>query len=404
MFRTTAVAVATTALLAASAASAQASTLVATPQADPVKMAASIRTQIDSKAFGWQFAISRNGTYVTSDKGGTAISAADNGGTTVPMQPTMKMDLMSATKTITAVATMKLLRANDLSVESSIDPYLPPGWTRGPGFDTKSVKFKHLLGHTSGLGQAIGAMVPQPSGNKWPTIQTVVAGGTVVDSKRQYKNMNYALLQVLNAELHKRSGGAIYETTTVGSQTFSTIVPVTEASYTVYALNYLRALIFEPAGLKNISCAAGDAATEAWSYPANALQTTNGGLITASSCGGHMGIRLSTMQHVQLLSHLRHGTIINPLDLAKMDELRLGWDEDSNGGDGGQFGTQNGVPDTAGSIGAFWHGGDGSAGPNDVHTCGATFNDGIAVSFIVNSPIAGSNQCAIVRNAWNASK
>ena len=183
------------------------------------------------------------------------------------------------------------------------------------------------------------------------------------------------------------------------------VTPVTETSYPVYGLKYLRALVFEPAGLQNISCVAGDPAIEAWSYPANALQSTNGTLITASFCGGHMGVRLSTMQHVQLLAHLRHGTIIDPHDLAKMDELRMGCNEDSNGGDGGQGGVQDGVPDTAGSLGAFWHAGDGTSGATDVHTCGATFNDGIEVSFIVNSPIVGApSQCRIVLNAWNNAK
>ncbi len=67
---------------------------------------------------------------------------------------------MSATKTVTAIATMKLLRANYLTVESSIDAYLPPDWQRGPGLDTKSVKFRHLLTHTSGNGQAIAARRP----------------------------------------------------------------------------------------------------------------------------------------------------------------------------------------------------------------------------------------------------
>ncbi len=303
------------------------------------------------------------------------------------------------------------------TVESSIDPYLPPDWQRGPGFNTKSVKFRHLLTHTSGIGQAIAAMNPKPSGNGWGSMQTVVAGGTVVNSQRQYKNMNFALLQVLNAELYKRSGGAMTQTVpydensggdigslSTGAETYTYTVPVTEESHPVYALNYLRKLILEPAGLKGISCKAGDPATEAWSYPLNALQGTNGGLVTASVCGGHMGLRLSSMQHVQLLAHLRHGTIINPADLATMDQLRAGWDEDSNGGDGGQAGQQDGIADTPGSVGAFWHAGD-AVDTNQIHTCGATFAGGIQVSLIVNSTIVGNlRPCTIIRNAWNASK
>lgn len=419
MFRTATAALATTALIAASAGAAHAAPqdVLAAPQADPAKMEASIQSQMAGRAFGWQFAIAQNGKLAKSNSSGSALSAADAGGSSVDMQPTMKMELASATKTITAVATMKLLRANGLTIESSIDPYLPPSWKRGPGFATKSVKFRHLLAHTSGLNQAITAMPEdkRPTNNGWDAMQTVVANGTKVDSQRQYKNANYALLRILNAELWKRSGGAMKQTEeieiynskgiVIGHKTVTTTIPVTKATQSAYALDHMRKRIFEPAGLKNISCTAADPATAAKSYPAGATQTTKGQLLGTSSeeCAGARGIRLSAREHVQFLAYLRHGAIINPADLAKMDELRLGWNEDSNGGDGDQFGVKDGKPDNASSIGAFWHGGD-LIGTNQVHTCGATFDDGTEVSLIVNSPIAGRTQCGVVLAAWNASR
>lgn len=422
MFRTAAATtLAAFTALAASASIAQAAPddLIVESQADVAKLAFAIQNQMNAggkpRAFGWQFAIAQNGKLATSDKGGSALSAADNGGTALPMAPTMKMELASATKTITAIATMKLLRANGLTIESSIDPYLPPSWVRGKGFKTKSVKFRHLLSHTSGLRQALDAMpdATRPTNNGWDAMRVAVANGVTVPSSRAYKNANFALLRILNAELWKRSGGAktvteeieIYNTKgiEIGTKKVTTTVPVNEASQAGYALDHMRKKIFEPAGLKNVSCTAADPAKAPWSYPLNATQQTKGALATTSSaeCAGARGIRLSALEHVQLLAHLRHGSIIDPDDLETMDEQQLGWNEDSNGGDGGEFGTQDGAPDNASSPGVNWHGGD-LIGTNQLHTCGMTFDDGTEASLLVNSQMTSSSPCTVLLNAWLA--
>ena len=142
-------------------------------QADAAKMEASIQSQMAGNAFGWQFAIAQNFKLVQASSigaSGFALSGADAGGSPVAMAPAMPMDIASATKTMTAIATMKLLRANDLTIESRVAPYLPTGWKRGSGFEqtgdrravtsrpeSKPIRFRHLLAHTSGINQAIAA-------------------------------------------------------------------------------------------------------------------------------------------------------------------------------------------------------------------------------------------------------
>lgn len=59
-------------------------------------------------------------------------------------------------------------------------------------------------------------------------------------------------------------------------------------------------------------------------------------------CAGARGLRLSSIEIVRYLSHLRHGAIIDPADLATMDKLQLGWDEKA--------------PNAW--AGTFWHAGD----------------------------------------------
>lgn len=379
-------------------------------------MQASVISQMQGNAFGWQLAIAQDGELKITDKRGTAISQADTGGNSVAMQPTMRMELASVTKNITAVATMKLLRRNNLTVESLVHPYLPAAWDES---DFKTVKFKHLLTHTSGINQAINAMPEgdRPPDNSWDSMEIVVENGTTVNSQRQYKNANFALLRVINAKLWDLSGGAKYVTyeeeienshgAVIETKEITEKLPVTEANHTSYVLDYMRKHIFQPAGLQNVGCIPSGTTTGVRSYPVNATQSSKGSVLGTNSgeCAGARGIALSAVELTQYLTALRHGSIINPADLATMDLLRAGWDEDSNGGDGGENGVQNGVPDNWRSPGAFWHGGD-LLGTNELHTCAMTFADGTEATLLVNSELdAGANgPCGVLIRAWYGAK
>jgi CubicO group peptidase (beta-lactamase class C family) len=388
---------------------------VTTPTVSVDAMHANVVAAMTGNAFGWQLAIAKDGQLVVKDQGGTAISKADHNGTAVPMTPYQKMELASVTKNITAVATMKLLRRNGLTVESYVAPYLPQGWTKGPGIS--QLRFRHLLTHTSGFKQAIQAMpaAQRPTDNSWSAMQTIVANGTTVNSQRQYKNANFALLRVLNAELWDRSGGRKYTTEIVeienskgiviDTKEIKTAVPVTAANHTSYVLDYDRKYIFEPAGLHNIGCIAPGTTTGVHSYGAGATQNSQGKVLGTSSgeCAGARGIALSSVQLLQYLVHLRHGSIIAPADLATMDALRAGWNEDSNGGDGGENGVQDGVADNFRSPGVFWHGGD-LLGNQELHTCVMTFDGGIEATLLVNSPLKSNTQCGVLIKAWYDAK
>ncbi len=367
--------------------------------------------EMQGKAFGWQLAIAQNGHLEVTDKRGTAVSQADTGGSSVAMQPTQKMELASVTKNITAVATMKLLRRNNLTVESFVAPYLPGSWDLGPGFD--KVRFRHLLTHTSGINQAINAMPEdeRPTDNGWESMRIVAENGTTVNSQRQYKNANFALLRILNAKLWDRSGGARYVTeiletenskgVVIDTKEIKVQVPVTAANHSSYALDYMRKHIFEPAGLSGIGCIAPGTTSGVRSYPLGATQSSKGSVLGSRSeeCAGARGIAMSATQLVQYLAHLRHGSIISHADLDTMDALRAGWSEDSNGGDGGQNGVQDGVADNFRSPGVYWHGGD-LLGTNQLHTCAMTFDDGTEAALLVNSPLTSGTQCGALIKAW----
>lgn len=369
---------------------------ITTGQVDADAMRDDVVSQLQGRVFGWQLAIAQDGQLELTDKRGTAKSQFDNGGgASLGMQPNQKMELASVTKNITAVATMKLLRRNGLTVESYVAPQLPAAWEIGPGFN--KVKFRHLLTHTSGINQAIQAMPAdeRPTDNSWAAMRKIVKNGTVAGSQRQYKNANFAILRVVNARLWNKTDGKVS-------------VPVTATNHTAYTLDFMRKHIFQPAGLTGIGCIAPGTTTGVHSYPLGAVQSTDGKVLGTGSdeCAGARGIAMSSIQLVQYLAHLRHGDIIEPADLATMDALRAGWNEDSNLGDGGQSGPADGVADNFRSEGVFWHGGD-LLGTNQLHTCAMTFDDGTEATLLVNSPIAADNdsntsdtQCGVLLRAW----
>lgn len=367
-------------------------------QASVSEMRASVAAQMQGKAFGWQLSISQNGTLKAADEGGFAVSAADNNGVPVPMQASMQMELASVTKNVTAVATMKLLRRNGLTPETVVWPYLPKTWDVSK---FKQVKFRHLLTHTSGLNQAITAMANPPSNNGWNAMQTVVANGTVVDSQRSYKNANFAILRIVNAELWNRSGGKKY--TNAAEE-----ITINAANHTSYVLEYMREFIFKPAQIGGIGCIAPGTTTGVRSYAINSTQASKGKVLGTGTeeCAGARGLAMSSAQLVQYLSKLRSGAIVSQADLDWMDEQRAGWNEDSNGGDGGQYGgPADGEADNWRSPGAYWHGGDliGDNQPQ-LHTCAMTFDDGTQATLLVNSEMTSGTQCGVLLKAWYEAK
>ncbi|MCX6402135.1 MAG: serine hydrolase [Propionibacteriales bacterium] len=387
-------------LAVGNASSAQAEDVVFTnTQASVAEMRASVAAQMQGKAFGWQLAISQNGTLKVADEGGFAVSAADNKGVAVKMDASMQMELASVTKNVTAVTTMKLLRRNGLTPETLVWPYLPKTWDVSK---FKQVKFRHLLTHTSGLNQAITAMANPPSNNGWNAMQTVVANGTTVDSQRSYKNANFALLRIIDAELWNRSGGKKY--TNAAEE-----ITITAANHTSYVLEYMREFVFKPAKIGGIGCIDPATATSGVrSYAINSTQASKGRILGtgAEECAGARGLAMSSTQLVQYLSKLRAGAIISQADLDWMDEQRAGWNEDSNGGDGGQYGgPADGEADNWRSPGAYWHGGDliGDNKPQ-LHTCAMTFDDGTQATLLVNSELTSGTQCGVLLKAWYEAK
>jgi len=386
------------------------------PPANPKTMAAEIRKRMKDNAFGYQFAIAQNGKLVPGNDrndrraGGYARSAPDGpDGKAVAMKATMRYEVASFTKNPTAVATMKLLRMNDLSIESKILPWLPSSWKkRGSGWE--EITFRHLLAHTSGVNQMLVEQMAKLGeeafkkvfDNDWEGLEwTVQQHLTWTDQKPvklgaawAYKNANYGLLGILNAYLWKAKGGKLIQEQDGQIVT----LPVQRTTHARYQQDFNQRHIFTPSGIKNVGCV-GDSTSAGLNYPAGAKyygRAKLGALLAWPSliCAGNAGLRLSSIEMVRYLAHLRHGTIIHPDDLETMDTQapRLGWSKSSNTGD---------------KLGVYWHDGAfNNEGAPQVWTCGMTYGDGTEAAIIVNSPLKSSKPsvCTILLDSWKAAK
>lgn len=347
------------------------------------EMSAYIMNALQGKATGFAYAIARNGQLARSGKAGYALMPAEGNRL---MQTTTRMEVASVTKTVTAVAVLRLLEQLNISVDAHVSPWLPQEWTRGPGFKGRNqVTFRHLLTHTSGLDQAFQALQGPDTlkwGNTWDGLAFVVANGTQPGSPYAYKNANYALFRVIIPALWKATGS------------HPGINQITKANAGFWYTAYVQQHLFNPIGVNAVTCTPQAAYPDARAYDVNNPATPGyQASIPLADCGGHRGLHLSALELANFMAHLRYTNLyLSDAARQQMDALRLGWNPNSNGaGD---------------KSGKYWHGGDLYFGNGrEQHACIMKFPGNIEASVILNSSETNpTTQCGILLNAYEAAK
>jgi CubicO group peptidase (beta-lactamase class C family) len=343
-----------------------------------------IEDELDDNAVGFGYAIARNGQLKKYGGGGYARTPDDGD---VAFTSKQRIEVMSVTKNATAVGVLRLLDRLDISVDEPIHPWLPDEWAQGLGFwGSGGVTFRHLLSHTSGLNQAFLALNNPDNqaqwGNDWDGLEFVVANGTSPGSTASYKNANYALFRILIPALWRDLDPSIPQVTKWNS-------------WELY-LSYMQKNLFEPIGIKSVTCWAANPATAPLAYDI-ADPDKSGALVqrigsSLYGCGGHAGLHLSARDLVKFQVYLRHTEkLLTNETRALMDtHLELGWNKNSNG---------------SGSwAGKFWHGGDGFfSNGREIHTCVMKFPDNVEASLVVNSKLTGGlTQCGVLVDAFDA--
>jgi CubicO group peptidase (beta-lactamase class C family) len=329
----------------------------------------------EDSVVGMSYALSQHGQLAIAGSTGSAQRAPD---TDVPMTSEIRSTIASVSKAVTAPLVYKLLADNGLTLDSAVTPFLPAAWAKGPGFNSNSVTFRHLLTHTSGLAQAFDDLKADgqegPWGNDWDGLEFVVGNGTVAPNTRSYKNANFALLRVIIPQLWKMAGGP-------GGA-------ITEANVGERYLDYLHALVLNREQIESIACWPQAGYPEAKTY--NFDDPGLAGASNSSSpdgCGGHANLHFSAQELTQYAAAFRYDDgIMSPADRVAMRNERAGWD--------GSTGVEGGT--------AYWHGGSwNKTGGRRTRTCMMELPNGVNASIIINS-LPPVDKCGVLRDAFNA--
>ncbi len=277
-----------------------------------------------------------------------------------------KMHVASIGKTITTVATLRLLKQKGLDADEPIYKYLPPDWQ--VGVNVEKLTFKDLMSHRTGFLDVLSP--PTGFSTKYESLKNMVANGADGLRTRKYSNVHHALLRIILPVLedYPYTSGAIYNEANT-AQRYEQIV---------------NELVFNPlnirASLYDDDPNAGVLAYSSGSDPEGAFETFDYSL----TAGGY-GWVLSAEDVAKFWAHLWHSNaLLDENQRQQMRDTEMGLFNSGNttGGRyycklGGWFLTQNGQE--------HW-----------LRSAAVEFPDGTAVVLFVNSPSSRGLRSIIV--------
>ena len=341
---------------------------------------------------GYAYTINQAGQVARESEpgeGGWARTSADDPET--PHSPLREQLLASVSKTITAVAMLRVLQDANIPVGAPISGFLPANWVRGP--NANQLTFEQLLTHESDLCS------PCPGANnlssQWAGLRTRISQPFVLPSAYDYENANFGLMRILIPRINGFVGG---QSVALADQTFVTDTDRALAHATSFE-NYVRARVFAPMGIDGRCSSSEPAPTLLYNFPHN----NQPGWPEPSmllACGG-VGWNLSSRELGAFMAYLRYTDVVLSAETRKaMDTGFFGWADPSQRSYAtGAFGTYHS------------HAGDwvrppqpGLPGAGEAHTCIMKFHINVEVSLVINSQRGFSgSQCTVLRNAFDAS-
>lgn len=266
------------------------------------KLAQNICGTLAGKVVGYSCEVGQ----VRPGYGGQARTATDGA---VGMMPHLVTNIASISKTITAVAIIKMLASKGLTVDTKISPYIYSQWSQGQNIG--QLTFRNLLTHTSGLAQAgnCGANV------NYAGLKSMIAAGVSAANIGQpkYGNCNFALIRELMLALSGVSLAADGD-------------PRASQSASAY-IAYVNANVLQPVGVSTSACKPPAGTNDVLSYtnPAGGTAGTDWGDWTLR-CGGG-GWVLSANDIFKVTNDIATGsTLLTTAQRKAMIQGNLGWD------------------------------------------------------------------------------
>ncbi len=267
------------------------------------KFSANIESALAGNVVGY---VSTVGSLAIISKDGVARTPAD--APSLAMDTDIRTDVASLSKVLTTIAVLQSLKAHNLTINSTISPYLPPDWVQGPNIDT--ITFGDLLTHSAGF-----RVNGNGSNTTYAVIQQQIQNGVLLSDKQvpQYNNLNFAIFRELLPFM----------------EGFNDPGAATRANATAtFYIDYMNQHVFQPLGIPNASCDPAAVTNPVLSYPVPPIGATNGtdwGDWTLA-CGGG-GWKLSVADLYKVMLDLAGGnTLLSDDQKSLMNANCLGWD------------------------------------------------------------------------------
>jgi len=151
-----------------------------------------LKQEIPSGLKGYTYLIMKNGKVKYTRSYGYARSPQDG---LQYWDEFQKMHVASISKTITTVATLRLLKMKGLSTLEMIYKYLPPDWQLGP--NVSFLTFRDLMSHRTGFMDVVQLPSDEDLSTQYDTLKNMVANGTNGMKTRRYSNAHHALLRII---------------------------------------------------------------------------------------------------------------------------------------------------------------------------------------------------------------
>jgi hypothetical protein len=326
-----------------------------------------IGSELDGNVMGYSVVITKDGTVIDTHEEGKGI-AGNDGDRDLSIHD--RMHIASISKSITTIATLKVLRDKGIDVNTSVAAYMPPGWTLGTDFN--EVTFYELLNQSAGLN-----MVGTQGGaaTRFDSLMRYAGAGATQAKNRTYTNTHHGFMRVILPRLWDRYRPA------TGSY---------DAAF--YASTFKKCIqenVFDLIGIANVDCTVSGTGSFAYSGPNDV--SGNGVGNDFSNTAGGLGFHLSTNEMSKLWAYTFFtNDILNETDKSLMKDNELGlWN--SVNGDKGRYLCK---------LGGWSY--DGNNPSDTYNSCLISFPNGIQVALIVNSPVPRALHF-MTRDAFDAS-
>lgn len=328
-----------------------------------------ISSKLKGHCGGYAFVVSYKDDW--KEKRSYGMARSSNDAPALEMSTSVLFHTASVSKTITGAALLKLLHKRaDVDFGTPIYKYLPDHWHIHN--DIKSISFRQIMTHTSGL---------RTSGLDYFNLKDSMKDGITQPPDKPYQGINFALMRLLIPRL---AGYSIKQL-----KRSDPIAELMQASqYADAYIDYVNKELFEKAGLPKLYCNPFDIVTgKCYHFPDMGCQGTNFG--DQSLVAGSKGWVMSAAQLAKFFRLLNHTENIMPFSLSKtMRDSSVGYDSGGKTGKGNSYYTKGGL---------F----PGKENKGELRTRIIGYGNDVQVALIINSEIKGAKEMDILNNAFD---